>query len=346
MNELLFIGWNSPIIVIPLIALMPLIVLIFIVNDDFKPIIGWIIGVDILFIILYGIPLLIIYPIIEWLFKPNYSYGAFLWSHIAASSFIISIIILPILLIKKYRDFNDFGLQKNYFIFLFDRKNIWVALLTIFLSILTIWSIAFFIIDIPKSQDRIAAGTKRLKQIAMENKEDKAIVDSAAIRFNEIKSICNVSIDNSLQNYRFRTDSLIIIMINEKVESIPNVDPWINTNVKSFEECWGHLNNAEALFGLNCVACISETFKETGMEYYIGGTIPGKLGIKAVIYYWSIKLIDINSKKTTADTTIIGPNPPDHFTFRTYSRKYYGIQPYEQFDTWFKALPINISNSK
>lgn len=285
------------------------------------------------FFLLYWGPFFFIYPLISWLFIPDYALSANIVTHFAANSFIFFSIYTIYLIRLKYLEFKLNRVSISSFRQPSRKKR------RLFLFLLFFWvtvSIFFIINDGTRSKGIISARKYSLTQ-------KQLIIDNAKIKLQSLKNICNLFNKNRL-SINYKSDSITLIILNNDFAYI-YINADLGYTFGELDDPRLNLSDAEKIMQIRCVACISETYKETGMRYGVKDPIfPGGSGIKAVIYYWNIKLVDILSNRITADTVLRGPNPPETIMDPKDNREYYGIEPDAKFRSWFLSLKYNEVN--
>jgi hypothetical protein len=284
-----------------------------------------------IFFLLYWGPFLIIYPIISWLFIPDYALRANFSTHLAANSVIFFLIFIIYLIRVTYLNFKFYGVSVNSFLIPFLKKNKILLISGILQAFWILWSIFFIISDASRSKEIILARSNILFQ-------EQQIIDNAKLKLLNFKAIC-ISNKEYHKSFNYKSDSIaLIIMKNDFTGKIIN-NPDLSYFFDKIENPRLTHSGAEKIMQIKCIAYVFESFKETGNKYgVVDPLFPSDFGIKAVVYQWNIKLIDIISNKTTADTILIGPVPPETIIDPKDNTQYYGIKPEAEFRKWFASL--------
>ena len=97
---------------------------------------------------------------------------------------------------------------------------------------------------------------------------------------------------------------------------------------------------------VRAVAYVRQSYQETGKAYtpdmilYIGE------GIKAVVIYWEVYLVDIEGRSITAHTVLKGPDPPNRIYGEAVTGDVYGVTPVKEYHAWLASLPSLQTNMK
>lgn len=158
--------------------------------------------------------------------------------------------------------------------------------------------------------------------------------------YNAAEKIGSVKIKNSIRNVCNRS------FLDSKVSSSASnhqVEPsWIyDLEIDRLSPPKNYLIDVSS--DITSVACIKSSRKRvttygTGL---LGGTaakVPG------VVITWYVTVVDIENKKVTATTRIVGPHPPRTINVNKFNttlyKQGYGISPSADFEEWLKRLPL------